>query len=543
MSLAPRLFTRASLRLHQKLRITVAAFRLHTRSFATSPVVTSDYPKRGSYTQLTPKHVSELVRLLTSSGSLTTSLQGVDSTVQAVSAEELEGFNVDWMGKYRGHSQVVIKPKTTQEVSAIVKYCADNNIAVVPQGGNTGLVGGSVPVHDELVINLGAMNNIRNFDKISGIVTCDAGVILESLDNYVAEFGYTVPLDLGAKGSCQIGGNIATNAGGLRVIRYGSLRGTVLGLEVVLPDGRVLNALNTLRKDNTGFDLKQIFIGSEGSVGIITGVSILTAPRLPAKNVAVLALDSYDSVQKAFVKTRQHLGEILSAFEFFDQAGHKIQQSHAMSPRKTLETGEDAPFFVIIETTGSNKDHDDEKLTGLLEDLLESETILDGVLSQDATQFASIWELREGITEAAGKTGKVYKYDVSLPVSTMYDLVLATRKRLEEQGLYKGEGGDGFVKSVIGFGHFGDGNIHLNVIAESYTSEVQSALEPFVYEFVSGHRGSISAEHGLGLQKTAHIGYSQGELNVEIMRKIKQLLDPKNICNPYKFVQSDEYRS
>lgn len=494
------------------------------------------HPQRGSYSTVQPEDIHAFRNILSGKASLLTSIEGCDANVEFVPESELESYNVDWMGKYRGYSKVVLKPKTTEEVSEIVRYCHDCNLAIVPQGGNTGLVGGSVPVHDEIILNLGNMNKIRSFDEVSGIVTCDAGVILENLDNYLAEYNYTVPLDLGAKGSCQIGGNIATNAGGLRVIRYGSLRGTVLGLEVVLPDGRILDNLSTLRKNNTGFDLKQLFIGSEGSIGVITAVSLLAAPKLKAKNVAVLSLDSYDAIQKAFIKTRQHVGEILSAFEFFDQAGHRIQQAHSGSPKKVFEDGEDAPFFVLIETTGSNKDHDDQKLTALLEDLLESEIVTNGVLAQDNTQFTSLWELRETITEAAGKTGKVFKYDVSLPVSSMYSVVERTREHLGELGLYKGEGKDGKVKSVIGFGHFGDGNIHLNVIADSYAPEIQDALEPFIYKFVASHRGSISAEHGLGLQKAPHIGFSQPPLSVDLMHQIKAILDPKSIFNPYKFL-------
>lgn len=199
----------------------------------------------------------------------------------SATTDDLQPFNDDWMNKYHGHSQILIKPKTTEEVSAVLKYCNNNNIAVVPQGGNTGLVGGSNPVHDEVILNLSNMNQVRSFDDVSGVLIADAGVILETADNYLAERGFIFPLDLGAKGSCQIGGNVATNAGGLRLLRYGSLHGTVLGLEVVLPDGTIFDSLGGLRKDNTGFDLKQLFIGSEGTIGIITGISIL-APKRPS---------------------------------------------------------------------------------------------------------------------------------------------------------------------------------------------------------------------------------------------------------------------
>jgi len=194
--------------------------------------------------------------------------------------DDLLPYNIDWMKKYRGKSRLVAKPKTTEQIAKLVKYCNENKLAIVPQGGNTGLVGGGVPLFDEIIISTNNLNKIRDFDHISGTLVCDAGCILEVLDNYLAERGYMVPLDLGAKGSCHIGGNVATNAGGLRLLRYGSLHGNVLGLEVVLPDGTILENLSTLRKDNTGYDLKQLFIGSEGTLGIITGVSILT-PRRP----------------------------------------------------------------------------------------------------------------------------------------------------------------------------------------------------------------------------------------------------------------------
>jgi FAD/FMN-containing dehydrogenase len=203
----------------------------------------------------------------------------------ALSQSDLESFNTDWMRKYRGQSSLVLKPSTTSQVSKILAYCNEHKLAVVPQGGNTGLVGGGVPVFDEIIISTQRMNNIHSFDDVSGVVTCESGVILEELDKFLAEKGFMTPLDLGAKGSCHIGGNVATNAGGLRLLRYGSLHGTVLGVEAVLPDGTVLDNLSTLRKDNTGLDLKQLFIGSEGTLGLITAVSILTPRRPSSVNV------------------------------------------------------------------------------------------------------------------------------------------------------------------------------------------------------------------------------------------------------------------
>lgn len=261
------------------------------------------------------------------------------------------------MRKYRGHAKLVLKPGSTEEVSKILKYCNDNMLAVVPQGGNTGLVGGSVPVFDEIVINLQRMNQIRSFDEVSGILVADAGVILEVADNYLAERNHIFPLDLGAKGSCQIGGNVAANAGGLRLLRYGSLHGNVLGIEAVLPDGTVVDDLCKLRKNNTGYDLKQLFIGGEGTIGIVTGISIFCPQRSQAVNVAYFGLESYEQVQNLFKQAKSKLGEILSAFELMDG---RTQQLLVKAVDKKLPLEGSHPFYALIETSGSNTDHDGE---------------------------------------------------------------------------------------------------------------------------------------------------------------------------------------
>lgn len=281
----------------------------------------------------------------------------LSSPETTVLTEDLEPYNVDWMNKYKGQSKLVLKPKTTAEVAAILKYCNEKKLAIVPQGGNTGLVGGGVPIFDEIVLSTANLKTIRSFDDVSGVLVCDAGCILEELDNYLAKKGYMMPLDLGAKGSCHIGGNVATNAGGLRLLRYGSLHGSVLGIEAVLPDGTIMDNLSTLRKDNTGYDLKQLFIGSEGTIGIITGISILTPKRPNAINVALLGLESYDKVRECFQKSRKGLSEILSAFEFWDEHAFDLVRAHSSSERSSpLET--EHPFYVLIETQGSNSEHD-----------------------------------------------------------------------------------------------------------------------------------------------------------------------------------------
>ncbi|KAH9470264.1 hypothetical protein MJO28_003853 [Puccinia striiformis f. sp. tritici] len=468
-------------------------------------------------------------------------ISSLESDDQRTDPSDLEAFNVDWMGKYRGHSKVVLKPKSTEEVSRIVSYCAKNRLAICPQGGNTGLVGGSVPVFDEIILNLSALNKIRNFDQTSGIISVDAGCILQTADDFLKEKGFIFPLDLGAKGSCQVGGNIATNAGGLRLLRYGSLHGSVLGLEVVLPDqeGTILSSgMKTgLRKDNTGYDLKQLFIGSEGTLGVITGATILTPPRPAAVNVALIPVKDYTTIQKIFVLARQKLGEILSAFEFFDKQCFDLVLKHTQQKDPFTSSEDQNQFYVLIETSGSNKQHDDIKLEQLIESLMESETIDDGILSQDETQLQSIWSFRELIPESVGKHGPTYKYDLSVPLPVMYSIVEETRERFIKHGLLAPDGSEGdLLKGVVGFGHIGDGNLHLNVIAKKWDPKIEEVLEPWIYEKISSHNGSISAEHGLGLMKSPYLQYSQSNTNIQVMKSIKHLFDPLNILNPNKFL-------
>lgn len=443
-------------------------------------------------------------------------------------------YNEDWMRKYKGQSKLVLKPKTTEQVSQILKYCNEKKLAVVPQGGNTGLVGGSIPIFDEIVISVANLNKIRSFDNVSGVLKTDAGVILENADNYLSDEGYIFPLDLGAKGSCHVGGVVATNAGGLRLLRYGSLHGSVLGLEVVLPDGTIYNSMDSLRKDNTGFDLKQMFIGSEGTIGIITGVSILCPARPNSFNVALLGVSSYEAVQKVFVESRKELGEILSAFEFMDGSSQILAGRHLNTPHP-IESQE-FPFYILIETSGSNKEHDDEKLENFLGNQMESGLVEDGIIAQDEAQVKSLWTWREEIPEASTMGGGVYKYDVSLPLKDLYGLVEAISERLEEEGLVDMDDTSKPVVKAIGYGHVGDGNLHLNVCVREYSKRIEKVLEPFVYEWISKHKGSISAEHGLGFQKKNYIGYSKNDTEISMMKSLKNHYDPNKIMNPYKYI-------
>lgn len=436
----------------------------------------------------------------------------------------LESSNVDWLKSVRGSSEVLLRPQTTEEVSQILKYCNSRNLAVNTQGGNTGLVGGSVPVYDEIILSTALMNNILTFDGISGILTCQAGCVLENLSLYLEERDYIMPLDLGAKGSCHIGGNVATNAGGLRLLRYGSLHGTVLGLEVVLADGRVLDCLATLRKDNTGYDLKQLFIGSEGTLGVITAVSILCPRKPKSVNVVFLGCETFEQLLKTFQLCKGMLGEILSAYEFLDSECMRLLNTHLKLPNPIS----DCPFYVVIETSGSDPNHDGEKLHNFLEEAMTSSLVTDGTVATEESKIKALWSMRERITEALTHDGFTYKYDISLPVERIYQLVTDMREHLGN-----------LAKSVVGYGHVGDGNLHLNITSPAKDPALLAAIEPFVYEWTASCHGSISAEHGLGLKKRNYIYYSKPNQAVALMGNIKAMLDPKGILNPYKTLPDD----
>uniref|UniRef100_A0A0D9WWC0 Probable D-2-hydroxyglutarate dehydrogenase, mitochondrial n=1 Tax=Leersia perrieri TaxID=77586 RepID=A0A0D9WWC0_9ORYZ len=464
-------------------------FKVQKRSFSSSAAHIQRNP---TYSVLNSDDVSYFKSILGESGVV----QDEDRVAVA---------NVDWMGKYKGASQLLLLPKSSNEVSKILSYCNSRRLAVVPQGGNTGLVGGSVPVYDE----------------VNGILTCEAGCVLENLSSFVENKGFIMPLDLGAKGSCHIGGNISTNAGGLRFIRYGSLHGNVLGLEVVLADGTVLDMLTTLRKDNTGYDLKHLFIGSEGSLGVVTKIAILTPAKLPSTNVAFLSCNDYISCQKLLLAARRSLGEILSAFEFMDRHCINLAMKYLEGVHNPLPVSP-YNFYVLIETTGSDESYDKAKLEAFLLRSMEDGLVTDGVIAQDISQASNFWRIREGISEASVKVGAVYKYDLSIPVEKLYDIVEETRSRVGDMG------------DVLGYGHLGDGNLHLNIVSTKYSDEMLAQIEPFVYEWTSKQRGSISAEHGLGLMKAEKIHYSKSSEAVQLMASIKKLFDPNSILNPYK---------
>ncbi|KAG5874102.1 hypothetical protein JTB14_005898 [Gonioctena quinquepunctata] len=408
---------------------------------------------------------------------------------------DLEKYNVDWFSQVRGCSTIVLKPKTTQEVSKILSFCNDHRLAVCPQGGNTGVVGAAVPVFDEIVISTELMNEIISLDEKSGILTCQAGCILENLDNYLAEKGLIIPLDIGAKGSCHIGGNVSTNAGGMRLLRFGNMHGNVLGLEAVKANGEIVDCLSALKKDNTGYHLKHLFIGSEGSLGFVTKVSIQCPPRPKSRNVAFLGLQNFDKVLKTFNLSKQKLGEILSAVEVMDTPTMDFIKEYN---KQKSPIGE-YPYYLMIETSGSNEQHDEEKLTMFLEESLQKALVLNGTVASELTKIEDIWSIRDNITNGYKTSGTMFYYDISLPIENYYRIVDEMTTRME-----------GFCKRVFGYGHLGDGNIHLTVQVGEYNEDSKRRAEPYIFERIVASKGSISAEHGIGFLK-ANIWIDQAE--------------------------------
>jgi len=437
----------------------------------------------------------------------------------------LDSYNVDWMHQVKGESRLVLRPKSTEQVAQILKYCSEQKLALTIQGGNTGLVQASVPVFDEIIISMQLMNQIQSFDDLSGALVCQAGCILQNLNDYVSQRGFTFPLDLGAKGSCQIGGNLATNAGGVRYARYGSLHANLLGLEVALADGSVLSDLKTVPKDNTGFHLNHLFLGSEGSLGVITKASIKCPPASNSISVALLGLEKFEQVAQAYKLARESLGEILSAFEFFDEHSMKlVEQIYGSNIRNPLD--QNYKFFLLIETRGSNSEHDEAKLSDFLERATERGIVDNGTLATSPREIQSIWRIREHITLALGESckpgEKMYKYDLGIPLPQIYELVDIMKEKLK-----------GTTSEIVGYGHCGDSNLHLNIVGPD-SDEFLSLIEPFVYEWVSERNGSISAEHGIGRVKPKLLHLSKSANSIHYMRQLKQLFDPNGVLMPYR---------
>lgn len=474
-----------------------------------------------SFSTLTTEHCDQLRALL----------KAPRSHSIANDSAALEPFNKDWLNQVQGNASLVLLPTTTQEVSDVLRYCSSHRLAVVPQSGNTGLVYGSTPVHDEIVLSLSRMNQAPEVHPETQSITAEAGVILQTMQEAALEKDYLVPLDMASKGSCCIGGNLSTNAGGIHFARYGSMKANTLGLEAVLSDGRVLNLMSSLRKDNAGYDLKQLFIGSEGTLGVITKAELKLFPRPLSTQVLLLRVGSFEDLLRVHKLASLSLAECLSAFEVMDAQSLRLGANSGFPFPQTAES-DNSSFCALIETHGANAAHDFEKLGLLLERINEANIpILDEALAQSAEQARKLWSVREELPVMLAKAGTIYKFDVSFPLHQFYDAVVVLRKQAADAGIPLDE------VAIVGYGHFGDGNLHLNVIDKSrkHGKALERLMYPGVYEFSAKQRqGSISAEHGIGMQKKEYLSLSRSSESMEVMRVLKATMDPAGILNPYK---------
>jgi len=456
---------------------------------------------------------------------------GPDTVLTA--ADDIAPWLADWRGLYKGQAQAVVRPRSTEEVAACLALCQQAGVAVVPRGGNTGLCGGATPDASpaNVVLSLDRMNAIRSIDTIANTMVAEAGCILGNLRRAAQEAGRLLPLSLAAEDSSQIGGNVATNAGGVNVVRYGMARELVLGLEAVLPTGEVFHGLRTLRKDNTGYDLKQLLIGSEGTLGVITAVALRLFPRTDVRSVVLAAVESPMQALRLFELLFHKCGARLQAFEFFSGDCVDLVLKHAEGVQEPF--AQRYPAYVLVELADTA---DEAALNALLESVigqaLEEGLCLDAAVSASLAQLQALWKLREEISEAQRADGPHLKHDVSLPIERIPDFMASAEARV--RALYPD------IRPYI-FGHFGDGNLHYNLSRPAgadrdWAAAHGAAITDAVLDEVNRYGGSISAEHGIGQLKRDHFLHSKNPLELRLMREIKAVLDPAGIMNPGKLL-------
>lgn len=458
-------------------------------------------------------------------------LKGSFSRRLITDPEEMQPFVTDWRKRWHGSALAVAQPDTTEDVAKVVRWCAANNVPIVPQGGNTGMSGASVP--DEsgkaLVLSLTRMNRIRDVDVLNNTMTVEAGCVLQTLQDVARDNGRLFPLSLAAEGSCTIGGNLSTNAGGVAVLRFGNARELCLGVEVVTAQGEIWNGLRGLRKDNTGYDLRDLFIGAEGTLGVITAATVKLFPLPAAKVTAWAAVNTLPEAMQLLQAAQNKLGARLTAFELLTQPCIEIlteQLPHLRWPLEVRETN-----AVLIELSDPESEANGRaSLEALLESAFESGLVTDAAIAVNLTQSREFWSLREHMTEAQQRAGKNIKHDISIPISRIADFVASTNTALANA--YPG------VRMIV-FGHLGDGNLHYNVspkkgsIGDDFAA-IEGAINRMTHDAVHAFNGSVSAEHGLGVLRRGEAARYKSDVELRMMGAIKRALDPQGIMNPGK---------
>jgi FAD/FMN-containing dehydrogenase len=453
-----------------------------------------------------------------------------------LSEGDLSAFEQDWRKRSCGKALAVVRPASTTEVALVVKACAEAGTSIVPQGGNTGLVVGSIPDDSgrQVVLTLQRLNAVREVDAANLTITAEAGCVLQTLQQAAQAASFLFPLSLAAEGSCTIGGNLATNAGGTQVMRYGNARDLCLGLELVTAQGEIWDGLSGLRKDNTGYDLRDLFIGSEGTLGIITAATMKLYPLPAATLTAWAAVPSLEDAVRLLGLAYKHLGSSLTGFEVMGQFALSLVARHFRQMRVPLY--EQAPFCVLLENSDQESEaHARGRFELLLETAMEEACVTDAVVAESLTQAHQLWHIRESIPLAQAEEGLNIKHDISLPVSAIAEFCRTTNAVLERAipGV-----------RIVNFGHLGDGNLHYNVQAPpggdaaAFLLEQEERVSTLVYDSVRRFGGSISAEHGVGSLKVDKLVQHKSAVALGLMRAIKRSLDPANIMNPGRVVRT-----
>ncbi|MGV8898757.1 MAG: FAD-binding oxidoreductase [Burkholderiaceae bacterium] len=446
-------------------------------------------------------------------------------------ATDTAAYLTDWRGRFTGSALAVVKPGSTAEVAAVVKLCNQFKVPLVPQGGNTGLVLGSVPDNSgaAIVLSLTRLNQIRAIDTLNNTVTAEAGCILQNLQQAASNAERLFPLSLASEGSCTIGGNLSSNAGGTAVLRYGNTRELCLGLEVVTAQGEIWDGLRGLRKDNTGYDLRDLFIGAEGTLGIITAAVMKLFPQPKAHITALVAMPTPAEALQFLSLAQSHCGAALTGFELMSDFCLQLVTKHF--PQMRLPFAENHPQYVLLELSDSESEqHANAMLESLIGAALEQEIISDAIVAASIAQSKALWNLREHISLAQAAEGKNVKHDISVPISRIADFIAATDVLLQQAAP---------GCRMVTFGHLGDGNLHYNVsppldISGDAFIARQEAINLVVHDSVHGYGGSISAEHGLGALKRDEIRRYKSAVEMQMMHTLKQAFDPLNLMNPGK---------